>query len=66
MRPPEIEHSTREERETYIKTTFQCKGSCESCGICAVYRGKSPEVVYHNYIEGKESFQDIAMRYRGC
>lgn len=64
MRPPEIETSTREEREKYIHETFQCKGDCEYCGFCAVYRGKSPEVVYDAYILGERSFQEITEEYR--
>lgn len=64
MRPPEIKESTMEEREQYIKKTFQCKGVCEDCGFCAIYRGKSPEVVYEDYIAGKRSFYDITRDYR--
>ncbi|MDD7114179.1 MAG: hypothetical protein PUH88_06900 [Lachnospiraceae bacterium] len=64
MRPPEIETSTREEREQYIKATFQCRGHCESCGFCAVYRGKTAESVYEEYIEGNRSFQEITQSYR--
>lgn len=64
MRPPEIETSTRKEREAYIVETFQCKGDCDSCGLCAMYRGKSPEVVYDDYIEGRRSFLEITREYR--
>ena len=64
MRPPDIEESTIEERERYIKKTFQCKGVCEDCGFCTIYRGKSPEVVYDDYIAGKRSFYDITSDYR--
>ncbi|MCI6858017.1 MAG: hypothetical protein MR867_01800 [Eubacterium sp.] len=64
MRPPEIEDSTREEREKYILTAFACRGDCESCGFCAMYRGRSPEVVYDDYIEGIRSFQEITQDYR--
>lgn len=64
MRPPEINASTKEERETYIFETFQCKGDCDYCGFCAMYRGKTPEVVYDDYIKGKRSFQEITQEYR--
>ena len=64
MRPPEIESSTKEEREEYIRTTFQCRSDCDNCGICQIYGGKDPQIVYDEYIEGKVSFQEIAMRYR--
>lgn len=64
MRPPEIENSTRQEREKYIKDTFWCRGDCDSCGICQVYRGTDPAIVYDEYIEGKTPFQEIASRYQ--
>lgn len=63
MRPPEIEKSTREEREKYIQETFQCKGDCDSCGFCAMYHGKTPEVVYDDYIKGTQSFMEITQKY---
>lgn len=56
MRPPEIEHSTKEERRNYIAETFRCRNNCELCGICQVYGGKEPLIVYENYIEGTEEF----------
>lgn len=45
MLPPEIEHSTPEEREAYIKDALRCKSDCENCGMCRIFRGKTPEVV---------------------
>ena len=64
MRPPEITHSTREERYQYIAETFRCRHNCELCGICQVYGGKEPLIVYEDYIEGKEDIYDISRRYR--
>ena len=64
MRPPAIEHSTREERRQYIAETFRCRNNCQLCGICRVYNGKDPLIVYEPYIEGKEEFYEIAGRYR--
>lgn len=64
MRPPEIETSTREERKQYIRETFRCRGDCDSCGFCAVYRGKTAETVYAEYIEGTRTFQEITQSYR--
>lgn len=64
MRPPEIENSTKEERENYIKKAFQCKGNCEICGLCQIYRGKAPETVYQDYVDGKRSFWEISIEYR--
>lgn len=62
--PPEITNSTKEEREAYIKSTFWCRGDCESCGICRVYRGKDPMIVYEDYINGIATFQEIQASYR--
>ncbi|HIT59812.1 MAG TPA: hypothetical protein IAC33_00910 [Candidatus Fimousia stercorigallinarum] len=64
MRPPEIEHSTREERYEYIAGKFRCRNNCELCGLCQVYGGKDPLIVYGDYIEGKEDFYVIARKYR--
>lgn len=64
MRPPEIADSTREERERYIAETFACRNNCELCGICQVYGGKEPLIVYEDYIEGKEDFAEITRKYR--
>ena len=64
MRPPEIENSTKEERRQYMGETFRCRNNCELCGICRVYGGKEPLIVYENYIEGREEFYEIARRYR--
>lgn len=47
-----------------IKDTFVCRGDCDDCGICQVYRGKEAAVVYDEYIEGKKSFQEITEKYR--
>lgn len=63
-KPPEIESSTPEERERYIIETFYCRGNCDVCGMCQVYHGKSPEIVYRDYIDGKRDFRDIAREYR--
>lgn len=64
MLPPEIERSTPEEREAYIREALRCKSDCENCGMCRVFRGKTPEVVYAEYIAGKRSFAEITMEYR--
>lgn len=61
---PDIESSTRQEREQYIYDNFYCRGNCEICGLCKIYHGQPIEVVYEDYIEGKRSFQEIAQAYR--
>ncbi len=64
MMPPEIYSSTREERENYIKEKFACKHNCEICGLCQVFKGKEPEAVYRDYIEGIKDYAGITEEYR--
>lgn len=59
MLPPEIERSTREEREAYIKDALRCKSDCENCGMCRIFRGKTPEVVYAGF---QKCMQQIVSR----
>ena len=56
---PDIADSTVEERRDYIKKKFACRSDCEMCGLCKVFRGKDPETVYEDYIQGKRSFMEI-------
>ncbi|MBR1391030.1 MAG: hypothetical protein IJ567_06265 [Lachnospiraceae bacterium] len=64
MRPPEIEHSTREERQQYIRETFPCIADCDMCGLCVVFRGKDPEVAYKDYIDGIRGYMEVSGDYR--
>lgn len=64
MMVPDLHASTREEREDYINKTFYCRHNCEMCGICAIYKGKDPLVVYKDYIEGRTDFYEIARQYQ--
>lgn len=64
MYPPELDKSTKEEREQFIKEKFACKSNCEICGMCKVFKGKSAETVYADYIDGIRDFSDIASDYR--
>ena len=61
---PDIRNSTREERQKYIEETYWCCGDCDSCGICQVFHGKEPVIAYEDYIEGRNSFQEVSERYR--
>ena len=61
---PDIRNSTREERQKYIEETSWCRGDCDSCGICQVFHGKEPVIAYEDYIEGRNSFQEVSERYR--
>lgn len=61
---PDIRNSTREERQKYIEETYWCRGDCDSCGICQVFHGKEPVIAYEDYIEGRNSFQEVSERYQ--
>ena len=61
---PDIHHSTSEERRAYIEDKFKCISDCDSCGICLVYHGKDPVLVYKDYIDGNAEYLDIARKYR--
>lgn len=56
--------ASKEERENFIKTTYQCKVDCDLCGICAVFHGKDPMIVFKDYIEGHREYLDILKDYR--
>ena len=64
MRPPEISDSTKEERAEYIRKRFVCISDCDMCGLCAVLHGKSPEIAYADYINGKRNFAEVSADYR--
>lgn len=59
-----VQETTREERLEYIHHLFACQhGDCENCGVCQIFRGTSPQIVFHDYIEGKREFQDISREF---
>ena len=62
MRPPDIEKSTKEDRQEAIKNMYRCISDCDSCGLCKIFRGRDPLVVFQDYIEGKYSFQEISRK----
>ena len=64
MRPPDIESSTIEQRREAVQSYFRCKGDCDLCGLCKVFKGKEPVSAFQDYIDGKRSFQEIMMEYR--
>lgn len=61
---PDVETSTQEQRAAYIRETYRCRSDCDSCGICQVFHGREPMIVFEDYIEGKRSFQEILQEYR--
>ncbi|MGN1022901.1 MAG: hypothetical protein ACI4OJ_05335 [Lachnospiraceae bacterium] len=62
--PPPLASSTKEERQAYIEETYHCINDCDMCGLCKIYHGKEPVLVYRDYIEGTREFADIAAMYR--
>lgn len=64
MRPPKISDSTKEERQGCIREMFPCIGDCDSCGLCQIFHGKEPEIVFDDYIEGRREFLDISRECR--
>ena len=61
MAAPSIELSTREERLDYVLNEWRCLHNCELCGKCHVLKGRSEEMLYAEYIEGKRSYMDITL-----
>ena len=51
MRAPDIENSTKEDRQEAIQRMFRCISDCDSCGLCQIFKGRDPMVVYQDYIE---------------
>ena len=62
---PEVNTSTVEERREYIKKRFPCIADCDMCGLCKVFHGKDPEIAFDDYIEGRRSFIEVSMDYKG-
>lgn len=63
--PPDINNSTREHREAYIKYRFRCISNCESCGNCVILHGRDAEEVYSEYIDGQKSFIEVSRSLNG-
>ena len=64
MTAPSIESSTREERLDYVLNEWKCLHNCELCGKCHVLKGRSEEILYADYIDGKRSYMDIYIGYK--
>ena len=49
-----------------VNELFHChNGDCENCGICIIFKGKLPEDVYKEYIEGIKEFDEVTKEWRG-
>ena len=64
MQPPQIENSTREERQAYVLDAWKCLHNCEICGKCHILKSRDPETLYADYIEGKRSYMDVTLEIR--
>ena len=64
MTPPKIDHSTSDERRAYVLHSWRCLHDCEACGKCRILKGKDPETLYADYIEGKRTYMDITIDLR--
>ena len=60
----EQESSTREERLDYVLNEWRCLHNCELCGKCHILKGRSEEILYADYIDGKRSYMDITLEIR--
>ena len=45
MTPPDIETSTREERQAYVREKWECMYNCELCGKCNILKGRDAETL---------------------
>ena len=64
MITPDIEHSTTDERRAFVQAQWQCLGNCELCGKCHILKGRDPESLYADYINGKRSYIDVTLSIR--
>ncbi|WP_299233768.1 hypothetical protein [uncultured Bacteroides sp.] len=64
MNPPDIKQSTKDERRAFVLEAWKCLHDCESCGKCRILKGKDPETLYADYIEGVRSYIDVTLAIR--
>ena len=64
MQAPIIENSTKEERLAYVNEAWKCLHDCEACGKCRILKGRDPEILYADYINGKRSYMDVTLEIR--
>ena len=66
MSAPQIENSTKEERQAYVLDAWRCLHDCDECGKCRILKDRDAERLYADYIEGKRSYMDITLELRDC
>ena len=64
MRAPEIDNSTADERRAFVLHAWRCLHNCELCGKCNILKGRDPETIYTDYIEGKRSYMEATLSLR--
>ena len=64
MIAPQIDNSTREERQAYVLEAWKCLHDCETCGKCRILKGRDAEILYADYIEGKRSYMEVTLDIR--
>ena len=64
MTPPDINQSTKEQREKYVRDAWRCLNDCEACGKCRILRGRDPETLYTDYINGIREYIEITFEIR--
>ena len=48
----------------YVLEKWKCLHNCELCGKCHFLKGRSEELLYADYIEGKRSYMDITLEIK--
>ncbi len=64
MTPPRIDESTTDERRAYVLDAWKCLNDCEACGKCRILRGRDPETLYADYINGTREYIEITLLLR--
>ena len=64
MTAPDINNSTKEERRAYVLEAWKCLNDCEACGKCRILRGRDPETLYADYINGTREYIEITLQIR--
>ena len=51
-------------RRQFVKEQWKCMNHCPSCGKCRILKGKDPEELYADFIDGKRTYMDITLKIR--
>ncbi len=53
-----------EQRREYVLESWRCLGNCEICGRCHFLKGRDPETLYADYINGIRPYIDVTKDIR--